>query len=87
MESIAGNESLGEKEGARLDKRRCIHVHSNRHRLTDPDGISAKAVIDGLREASVLVDDTARYVKEVSFSQALVEADGEEFTIVSIYFE
>ncbi len=66
-------------------KKRCIHVHSNRHRHTDPDGVCAKAVIDALREANLLVDDSAEYVKEVSFSQQITTED--ESTIISIYFE
>ena len=81
MESAYGNESLGKKEGKRLDKKSNIHIHSRRKRLADPDGISAKAVIDGLVKAGVLPDDSSKFVKEISFSQ---EKADEDETIVTI---
>lgn len=58
-----------------------IHVHSKRRRLADPDGISAKAAIDGLRAGGLLIDDSARYVQEVSFSQ---EKSNVEETIITM---
>lgn len=65
-----------------MDTRKSIHVHSKRNRLADPDGISCKAVIDGIRKAGLLVDDTAEFVSEVSFSQE--KTFGEEETIIVI---
>ena len=58
-----------------------IHIHSIRKRLADPDGISAKAVIDGIVEAEVIPDDAAQYVEEVTFSQ---EKGSEEKTVITI---
>lgn len=58
-----------------------IHVHSVRKRLADPDGISAKAAIDAVVEAGVIKDDSAKYVKEVRFSQ---EKGSDEKTIITI---
>ena len=70
------------KEGfARHDSPVCIHIHSIRKRLTDPDGISAKAAIDGLVHAKILTDDSAKYVKKVSYSQ---EKGSQEQTIITI---
>jgi hypothetical protein len=50
-------------------------VHSQRTRLADPDGISAKAVIDGLVAGHLLPNDSAKVITEVSFSQAHGERD------------
>jgi len=44
-------------------------VHSVRKRLADIDGISAKAVIDGLIHAGLLVDDSAAFIKSIRFTQ------------------
>lgn len=46
-----------------------IFVHSVRKREADPDGICAKAVIDGIVKAGVLIDDKSQYVNQVSYSQ------------------
>lgn len=59
----------------------CIAVHSVRKRLADPDGISAKAAIDAIVAAGVLQDDSAKFVKEVRFTQ---EKGSEEKTIIVI---
>lgn len=60
-----------------------IRVHSKRTRLADPDGISCKAVLDGLRKAGVLIDDSAKFVKEVSFSQEVAKEDE---TIIDVFW-
>ena len=62
-------------------------MHSRRKRLCDTDGVSAKAVIDGLRKGGVLIDDSPKYVKEVSYSQEKCKAGEEEETVISIYVE
>ena len=61
-----------------------IRVHSKRRRLTDPDGIAAKAAIDGLVRGGLLTDDSAKTIKEVSFSQEL--SDVEE-TVIEVWEE
>jgi hypothetical protein len=81
MESTSRYESLAKKEGKKLDTRCSIAVHSRRKRLTDPDGTSAKAVLDGLRVAGILVDDSAKFVKEVSFSQEVGEPEETRITL------
>ena len=65
-----------------MDQKCRIHVHSRRTRLADPDGISAKAAIDGLVEAGILESDSAKCVEEVSFSQEV----GEDETTIIIEF-
>lgn len=64
-----------------MDTRKSLHVHSKRKRLADPDGVSCKAVIDGLRKAGVLINDNAEYIKEVSYSQ---EISQDEETVIVI---
>lgn len=81
MEQASSNESLAEEKDQRFNTPVCIHIHSIRKRLADPDGISAKAAIDGIVQAGILVDDSAKYVKEVSYSQ---EKGVEEKTIITI---
>jgi hypothetical protein len=81
MESAACNESLGPEASAGFTTPVCLHIHSIRKRLADPDGVSCKAVIDGIVKAGVLQDDSAEYVKAVSYSQ---EQGKEDCTIITI---
>ena len=78
---------MGEKKDKRLDPQCRIHIHSRRHRLADPDGISGKAAIDGLVIAGVLSDDSAKQVKEVSYSQAKVPKADQEETVITLKWE
>lgn len=81
VESTVGNESLGSNAYTKIDTPVCISIHSKRHRLADPDGISAKAAIDGLRYCGILPDDTAADIAEIKYTQE--KADNEE-TIIKI---
>jgi len=72
----------GEKEAQRFDTPVRIHIHSARNRLADHDGVSGKAVIDGLVKAGLLADDTPEQVKEVSYSQS--KTRGEEYTEITV---
>lgn len=81
MESHTSNAPPGEKEITRFDSPVRIHIHSIRKRLTDADGISGKAAIDGIVKAGLLQDDSPKYVKEVSYSQ---EKGLPEKTIITI---
>ena len=84
MESGASNALLGAEKVTRLDSPCRIHIHSKRHRLADADGICAKYVIDGLIHGGLLPNDSARWVKNVSFSQEKIGTDREEKTVVMI---
>ena len=81
LEPDTGHGALGAKKVKRLLAPVCITVHSLRRRLADSDGISAKACIDGLVKAGLLVDDSPTEVKEVRFSQEKAEV---EKTIITI---
>lgn len=84
MESDSSNGSQAKDEGQEMDKRVCIRVHSKRRRLTDPDGLYFKAALDGLVAGGLLVDDSAKCVKEVSFSQEKSET---EETVIEVWEE
>ena len=82
MESNNTNAPNAALQDGQYHQRVRIHVHSVRKRLADPDGISAKAAIDGIVEAGVLKDDSPEEIKEVLFSQE--KTKGEEYTEVTI---
>lgn len=61
-----------------------IHLHSKRRRLVDPDGLSAKAVIDGLVLCGIIPDDSAKCVAQVTFSQEKIGSQEIEETVIEI---
>lgn len=80
MESNLGDAPLGAKKAPRFTAPVCITVTHLRKRLADPDGLSVKAVLDGLVIAGILDDDSAQQVTEVRHTQ--VKAGREETRIV-----
>ena len=81
LESTISDESLGKKKGPRFSTPVNLSVLSIRNRLADTDGVSAKAVIDGIVKAGILQDDTAGHVIQVLYSQ---EKGDDEKTIIKI---
>ncbi len=81
VEQNSRNALHGEKEVERFTTRVDIHIHSKRKRLVDPDGISAKAVIDGLVLSGLLADDTPEEIRNVTYSQ---EKAKDEETIITV---
>lgn len=81
LEPTAFDGPLEAEEGPRFTSPVDIHVHSIRRRLADPDGISAKAVIDSLVRERILEDDSPKYVRQVTYSQ---EKGVEDKTIITI---
>lgn len=84
MEPIVRNEPMAKKKMQGSNPPVNIHVHSRRHRLCDADGISAKAVIDAIVKSGILEDDSAQYVKAVTYSQEKIKKTTPESTIVTI---
>ena len=84
MEPDSSNEPVAKKGSKGLDSRCCIDVVSYRHRLADADGISAKALIDGLIHSQILPNDSPEYVQEVRFSQVKIPKTEMEFTEVIV---
>lgn len=83
VELSSGNKLAEKKKNQRFTARVNVTVHSVRRRLTDPDGASAKAVIDGIVKAGILEDDGPKFIKEVRFSQEKAKGREEE-TIITI---
>lgn len=84
LEQALSHESVGKKTFAGLDTQCSIHIHSKRRRLADPDGISGKYLIDGFVNTKLLRDDSAKQIKQVTFSQEKISKGDEEKTIVII---
>lgn len=84
LEPHSSSPPLAEEEAEGPDTRASILVHSRRRRLTDPDGVSAKAAIDGLVKGGILIDDSPKYVKEVRYSQEKIKRGEEEETIITV---
>jgi hypothetical protein len=81
VEPNIGNAPVAANGVAALPTPCRVHVHHVRNRLADPDGLSIKAVLDGVVAAGVLPTDTAQSVSEVTHSQAKGKS---EMTIVTI---
>lgn len=84
LESHVINPVKKKNETEEVVKKVCIHVHSKRKRLADIDGICAKHVIDGLVDGGILIDDSPKYVKEVTFSQEKRKKGEGEETVIEI---
>ncbi len=84
MERTAFDEPIQTRGGTAFDTPVSIRIDSYRCRLADVDGISGKAVLDGLVLAGVIADDTTKEVKEVLFSQTKVKNKSEEKVIVTV---
>ena len=85
VESDSKHESTAKDAGQKVSPRFRIHVHSKRWRLADPDGISAKACIDGLVSGGILADDSAKEVQSVTFSQERIAKSEFEETVIEIW--
>ena len=68
----------------RFDSPVCLTIHNYRHRLVDPDGISAKAAIDGIVKAGILIDDSPEQIKEIRFTQTKIKTKENEHTEIII---
>lgn len=83
MELSAGSKQMEKKKTARFTAPVNIGIHSIRKRLCDADGVSGKAVIDGIVKAGILVDDGPDFIREVRFTQEKAKGREEE-TIITI---
>ena len=76
--------SSGEKQIEPFAVRVDIHIHSKRKRLADPDGVCAKAVIDGIVKTGLLQDDSAKEVRNVSYSEEQAKEDETIITLTEV---
>lgn len=81
MEPDSSHAPVAEEKTARFDSRVIITVTSYRKAKHDPDGISVKAVLDGIVRAGILVDDSTQQVKSIKFESIKSK---EEKTIITI---
>jgi hypothetical protein len=88
LEPTPGNGSLGPQEGQRFSpSSRCrIVVHSYRLRHTDPDGISAKALLDAFTKAGLLEDDSSKFCESFTSKVIKIKKPDEEKTILEIEY-
>lgn len=84
LELHPGNAPLEAKEAARLDTRVHIRVISYRKRKHDPDGVSVKAVLDGLTRRGILPDDSWEEIASVLFESRRCEKGEPERTVIEI---
>ena len=74
-------------DGHQKDGEICrIYVHSLRKRLVDSDGISIKALLDGIVDTKLLIDDSPSEVEWVRHTQEKIKKDEQEITIIRIDF-
>ena len=81
MEPNSSDEPVGKEETPRFDSPVIIRVISYRKLNHDPDGVSVKAVLDGIVRAGILADDSAKQVKEITFES---RKSKDERTIIEI---
>lgn len=84
VEQDSSHAPMGAKKAKRLDSRVSITIISYRKRKHDPDGISAKAAIDGIVRAGLLRDDSTEEIKSVTFESRKCAKDEEEKTVIVI---
>jgi hypothetical protein len=86
VEQNIGYECVAKKQAGKMDTRVNIHVISYRKARHDPDGVSAKAVIDGIVKAGILRNDSTDEVKKVSYESIKCKTYEEERTEIQIEF-
>ena len=84
LESTDMDEPLAAKKAQGLDSRVDITVISYRKFNHDPDGVSAKAVLDGLTREGFLHDDSTKEVRQITFKSYICEKGQDEKTIIEI---
>ena len=81
MEQNTGDAPVAEKDTKGFNSLVNIHVISYRKLKHDPDGVSVKAVLDGIVRAGILADDSTEQVKSITFES---RKSKEEKTIIEI---
>jgi len=84
MESTARNAPSKTKALPRFDTPVIVRVISYRKRKHDPEGVSVKAVLDGIVRAGILRDDSCEEIKKICFESRECEKGEKEKTIIEI---
>ena len=82
MEQDSNDAPFPAQKVKRFNRPVSIHIHSIRNRLTDPDGLCAKYVVDAIVSAGILQDDSAKEIHRISYSQE--QTKQHEQTIITI---
>jgi hypothetical protein len=88
LEQTFGDGSLGpqEDQGFSPSARCRVVVYSYRLRHTDPDGISAKALLDSITKAGLLEDDSSKFCESFTSKVIKIKKPDEEKTILEIEY-
>ena len=81
MEQDISNAPVAKENAQGFNSLVNIHVISYRKLKHDPDGVSVKAVLDGIVRAGILADDSTEQVKSITFESIKSK---EEKTIIEI---
>lgn len=81
MEPDSGNAAHATHSTPRISAPCSVVVTHVRSRLADPDGLSVKAVLDGIVQAGILANDSAKQITEIRNRQ--VKGDP-EITIIEL---
>lgn len=84
MEPHSSDESMAKEKAAGFNSRVNITVTSYRRRKHDPDGISAKAVLDGIVRRGIIADDSTSEIESITFKSIIIKKDEAEKTIIEI---
>ncbi len=84
LEPYPTNAPMAKKKDQGLDTRVNITITSYRKRIHDPDGVSAKAVLDGIVRAGLLPDDSTKEVYQITFRSIICKKDEPEKTVIEI---
>jgi len=87
MESDTDNEYSPEERIAALDTRVIVAVTSYRWGKHDPDGVSIKAVLDGLIKCGILRDDSTDEIQKICLRSKKAKTKAMERTTIEIYHE
>ena len=85
MESNFSDAPMGARKTEKVDSRLIIAITSYRWGKHDPDGVSIKAVLDGLIRARLLRDDSTEYIQKICYRSIKTKKKSEEKTIIDIY--
>ena len=89
LEQTLRNASLGTQKAQRFyPQARCkVIVYSYRKRDSDCDGISAKALIDGMVHVGIFEDDSSKFIESYESKVIKIKSTEEEKTVLEIIYE
>ena len=88
VEQNTSDASLGTQKAQRFyPQARCkVIVYSYRKRDSDCDGISAKALIDGMVHVGIFEDDSSKFIESYESKVIKIKSNEEEKTVLEIEY-